>query len=568
MSLKSPKNPKILDSLNNALTILLKYGIAPLASGKAFDRILKGRAGKLGFEVDTTLNIWQRVRLATQELGPTAVNFAKFLCSRPDILPQELISEFYNLEFKSEPFLKSTAVEIFEKSTNFSVEKTFSYFDNYSFIQDGYSRTFRAKLLTGEDVAIKILLPEAYDNAVSDIKLLKRLAFLFSGYLKNKGIDNPLGIINAFEKLLMKKFDLTREAEMIKRFAKAYKQISDFVVPDVFSRYSTQSILVTTYYNSVSITDANEFLSWGLDHRKVSDTFLKSYISGMLNTGLFVGQLSDGAVRIMPDGRVLFWDFGSTRLLTTVQRNLICDIVAALTTQNSKVLANSLRKISYDSEIYDYRAFKDDVQYLVDNLYFMESSEHYMREFSFGIMRIAYKHKIAVPGVVFTAFTALSNAEDIALSITPTCLISEFFKPYGKKLQLERMSPERFKNHLTQNLSQAGDFLENSPLELSIILKKIRRGELSGNLNITDFRHFIRRIDVVANKLIYTLFIVVLILSSTVIMVFSGDSYKVFSVPLFSLIGFAAASFLTVLLILYALGTRFRVEEKNDTEQD
>jgi hypothetical protein len=51
-------------------------------------------------------------------------------------------------------------------------------------------------------------------------------------------------------------------------------------------------------------------------------------------------------------------------------------------------------------------------------------------------------------------------------------------------------------------------------------------------------------------------------------MVFSGDSYKVFSVPLFSLIGFAAASFLTVLLILYALGTRFRVEEKNDTEQD
>lgn len=220
MSLKSPKNPKILDSLNNALTILLKYGIAPLASGKAFDRILKGRAGKLGFEVDTTLNIWQRVRLATQELGPTAVNFAKFLCSRPDILPQELISEFYNLEFKSEPFLKSTAVEIFEKSTNFSVEKTFSYFDNYSFIQDGYSRTFRAKLLTGEDVAIKILLPKAYDNAVSDIKLLKRLAFLFSGYLKNKGIDNPLEIINAFEKLLMKKFDLTREAEMIKRFAK------------------------------------------------------------------------------------------------------------------------------------------------------------------------------------------------------------------------------------------------------------------------------------------------------------------------------------------------------------
>lgn len=566
MPLKFPKNPKIFDKFNNALTVLFKYGITPFAENGRLKRL----AEKAGVETLKDVHArskWEKIRLATQELGPTAVYFAKFLCSRPDILPLELISEFSLLEFDKIPVTKATAIEIFENSTRRKADKTFSYFDSYCFFQNGYAAVFRAKLLTGEDVAVKIILPEAYDNAVSDIKLIKRLAKFADIFLERHGIQNADEIISSFEEIIMPKLDLNNEAETIKRFKKAYRDMKNFAVPEVFLNYSSEKTLVTSYYNTSGITKAKEFTAWGLDHRKVSDTFLNTFITGMLTTGLFIGSLSDDIVRIMPEGKVAFSDFGSANLLSSVQRNLISDIVAALTTQNSGVLANSLRKIAFNSDVKNYQEFKNDVQLLADNLYFMESSEHYMREFSFGIMRICFKHKLTLPAEILRAFSALSDAENIALSITPTCLISEFFKPYGKKLQFERFSPERFKNTINKNLSQASDFLENSPLELSVILKKIRQGQLYTNINITDFNFFIQRIDIAANKLIFCFIIGILILSATISAVFTKDGFMIFGLPVLSFAGFTLALFFGIMLLAYVLGTRFK-QHKKDVENN
>jgi len=565
---ETPKNPKIFDKLNNALSVLFKYSIAPFTSDSRLKRFLKN---KTNIKPETTvvekLNKWERIRLATQELGFTAVYFARFLCARPDILPHELISEFSLLEVKKNTISKAVALEIFEKQTRRKADKTFSYFDNHCSFQNGYAAVFRAKLLTGEDVSVKIILPQAYEDTMIDIKIIRRLASLSDYFLEKHGILDPLEIIDAFSQTIVPQLDLRNEAETIKRFSKAYRDMKDFVVPQVFSQYSTEATLVTTYYNTVNITNAKEFTSWGLDHRKVSDTFLSTFITGMLTTGLFIGTLSDGIVRIMPNGKVVFADFGSSYLLSSLQRNLISDVVAAVTTQNSKVLANSLRKIAFNSEFQNYQEFKNDVQLLTDNLYFMESSEHYMREFSFGVMRICFKHKIALPAEILYAFSALSAAENIALSITPTCLISDFFKPYGKKLQFERISPERFKTNINQNLSQASDFLENSPLELSVILNKIRKGQLLTNINITDFNLFLRRIDIVTNKLSACFLIGILILSATIAATFSKDSFMFLGLPIISIVGYAAALLLSIVLFVYHLGTGVK-NKKQDEDTD
>ena len=253
----------------------------------------------------------------------------------------------------------SFALEIFEKYTKRSAEKTFSYFDNYCFLQDGYSRTYRAKLLTGEDVSVKILLPDTVAEVTADIKLLRRLAKLTGSLLERIGMKNPTKIIDDFELTIMPKLNLNNEAEMVKRFAKAYKNMKDFSIPGIFSQFTSSNTLVTTYSNTTSITDAEEFTKWGFDHKKVADTFLRTTISGMLDSGLFLSAPMDSIIRISTSNKIVITDYGSTMLLTTEQRGYITDIVAALSTQNSKVLANSLRKIAISPEIFDYQVFKN-----------------------------------------------------------------------------------------------------------------------------------------------------------------------------------------------------------------
>ncbi|MBR4271630.1 MAG: AarF/ABC1/UbiB kinase family protein, partial [Bacteroidales bacterium] len=510
---------------------------------------------------DPSLNRWQRMRLATQELGPTAVRLAQYLALRPDILPDELIAEFANLEFPKLTITRADAEKIFEQYTHRAAAKTFQYFDNQSTLQDGFTATFRAKLLTGEDVAVKILPPDTQSVVLADITLFKRLASLTSGVLAKLGVNNPVALIEDFERTILPELDLSKETDKMRRFNKAYKGVIGFVVPEVFAQYTSTNSLVTGYYNSTSVANANEFVPWGLQQKAIADRFLIIFVSGMLETGLFLASPLKEIIRVLPDGRIHFADYGTAGLLTSDQRVWINDVVAALSTRNSMVLADSMRKLSYNSEVYDFQLFRNDIQSLADNLYFMESTDYYMREFALGIMRIAYKHKLQLPAEVVSAFNALAIAENIALSITPTSRISEVFKTYGNRLMRDRMQPDRFKTLFNKNMTQVSDFLEVSPLELSLILKKLRRGELSANLSISNSPTFFRRIDVSVNKICYVILIAVLVISATLIMVFGQNMYMFMGIPLASGIAYALAIVMALCLMIYNARTRYNPEE-------
>ena len=558
MPLKSTSN-KALDRLNNAVNILIKYGFQSILVKTG---LLTRKVTQRNFpDIDPSLNKWQRMRLATQDLGPTAVRLAQYLALRPDILPDELISEFAHLEFPKLTITKAEAESIFEKFTHRAAAKTFQYFDNQSTLQDGFTATFRAKLLTGEDVAVKILPPDTQSVVLADIALFKRLASLTSGVLEKLGVNNPVALIEDFERTILPELDLSKEADKMRRFTKAYKGLSSFVVPELFPQYTSTNSLVTYYYNSTSVANASEFVAWGLQQKAVADRFLSIFISGMLDTGLFLATPLKEIIRVLPDGRIHFADYGTAGLLTSDQRVWINDVVAALSTRNSMVLADSMRKLSYNSEVYDFQLFRNDIQSLADNLYFMESTDYYMREFAMGIMRIAYKHKLLIPAEVVSAFNALAIAENITLSITPTSRIAEFFKTYGNRLLRDRMQPDRFKTLFNKNMTQVSDFLEVSPLELSLILKKLRRGEFVANLSIKESNKFFRRIDVSVNKLCYIIIIAVLIISATLIMVFGHDMYMFMGIPLASGIAYALALIMALWLLIYNARTRYNSEK-------
>ena len=558
MPLKSTSN-KALDRLNNAVNILIKYGFQSILVKTG---LVTRKVTQRNFpDIDPSLNKWQRMRLATQDLGPTAVRLAQYLALRPDILPDELISEFAHLEFPKLTITKAEAESIFEKFTHRAAAKTFQYFDNQSTLQDGFTATFRAKLLTGEDVAVKILPPDTQSVVLADIALFKRLASLTSGVLEKLGVNNPVALIEDFERTILPELDLSKEADKMRRFTKAYKGLSSFVVPELFPQYTSTNSLVTYYYNSTSVANASEFVAWGLQQKAVADRFLSIFISGMLDTGLFLATPLKEIIRVLPDGRIHFADYGTAGLLTSDQRVWINDVVAALSTRNSMVLADSMRKLSYNSEVYDFQLFRNDIQSLADNLYFMESTDYYMREFAMGIMRIAYKHKLLIPAEVVSAFNALAIAENITLSITPTSRIAEFFKTYGNRLLRDRMQPDRFKTLFNKNMTQVSDFLEVSPLELSLILKKLRRGEFVANLSIKESPTFFRRIDVSINKLCYVIIIAVLIISATLIMVFGQNLYMFMGIPLASGIAYALALIMALWLLIYNARTRYNSEK-------
>ncbi len=554
-----------LSRISKVANILIQNGFEDFVVSTGLNRFLPDGYKSNADKPSESLNRWQRIRAAIEQLGPTMIKFANYLSCRPDILPQQLLTEFASMQTGVEPFGKSVAIKIFEQATKLSVDKVFSYFDNYSFFCEGYGCSFRAKLLTGEDVAVKVLMPNAKTVVLTDLTLIRDFVSLTESYLISIGIHRPLEIVDMFEDSILPQLDFRNEADMIRRFAMAYQKKSGLVVPQVFSRFTTEQTIVTEYFNAVDAADSFEFTSWGINRKSTADNFLKIFVSGLLETGVFHCSPSTSIVAVLPDGRIALSDFSYTEMLTSEQRSYLCDVVAALSTRNSRVLSESLRKLAVGGEIDDYQIFRNEIQRLADDLAYLADDVFFMRQFSFGISRIAYSQKLSLPREVLEAFSALASAESVAREIYPKVSVPELFKPYGTKLFLEKFTPDKVKSRVSQNLSQAADLLETSPLELSVILKKLRHGKLTANHKVIGLGFLIKKLDTAVNKLVYAIIIAALIIGSSMLMLSDSGIYKILGFPLASIIGYALALVLAISLLTYTVRNRFSNKENIDS---
>ncbi|NQE44981.1 protein kinase UbiB [ANME-1 cluster archaeon GoMg2] len=113
------------------IAILVKYGfgevLAKLELQKHLDFGKGFILGKSAAEI-AAVSHWGRVRMALEELGPTFVKFGQIMSTRPDMIPQELITELEKLQDRVPPFSTEDAKRIIEEELGSSVDSLFRDF--------------------------------------------------------------------------------------------------------------------------------------------------------------------------------------------------------------------------------------------------------------------------------------------------------------------------------------------------------------------------------------------------------------------------------------------------------
>ena len=174
---------------------------------------------------------WERVRLIIEELGPTFIKLAQALSNRADLLPQALIDEFEKLQSNVPPFDVAVARQLIEQELGRPISEVFSEFDDVTLGSASIGQVHRARLLTGEEVVVKVQRPGVREKVRSDLALLHELVRLTAGFLQKQGLANPQDIVDAFERSMSKELDYTAEARSMEQFRKLYEDYTTFYVP-------------------------------------------------------------------------------------------------------------------------------------------------------------------------------------------------------------------------------------------------------------------------------------------------------------------------------------------------
>ena len=494
-----------LTRLKQVGEVLLKYGFEDVVTTTPLRRLVSNRR-RLSWQqadravFDTTR--WERIRLIIEELGPTFIKLAQALSNRADLLPQALIDEFEKLQSNVPPFEVAVARQLIEAELKQPLEAVFSDFEDVPIGSASIGQVHRARLLTGEDVVIKVQRPGVQEKVRGDLALLHELVRLTGNFLSNYGLSNPQDVVDAFERSMSKELDYTAEARSMEQMRKLYEHYTTFYIPKPYREFSTSKILVIEFVKGCKITDKEQLTAWGLSPATVAENGMDIYLTQIFEFGFFHADPHPGNVLVRPDGSIVLIDFGMVGKLTKQQKYAFAGVFIGMARQDARSMALNFRRLALTSEIPDMRAFEADLMQIIEDFAVLDVKEMSMSDLADSLQGIIYRYKLQVPGAVFLILRALVILEGIGKVLHPNFNTFEFVRPYGARIVKEQYSRENILSEAEYTGTQLLALLQTLPADIRQIVRKISKGELRVKVELSGYNSLMRKADELVGRTI------------------------------------------------------------------
>jgi len=494
--------------------------------------------------------------MVIEELGVTFIKLGQLLSNRADILPVQLIAELEKLQNEVPPFPFLQVKQIIEQETRQSLDHLFSYFDEKPLGSASIGQVHRARLRDGRDVVVKIRRPGVKQLVITDLELLRELVRLTEAYLKKQGLLNPEELLKTLEKTLLKELDFNIEAHNLEYFRGFYSDETSFYVPAPFKKLSSERVLIMELIHGCKITNTQQLVAWGHDPKKIAELGMDIYLKQIFQFGYFHADPHPGNILVQKNGVISLIDFGMTGKLLKRDKLAFAGILLGMANKDPRAMAINFRKLAIDHDIKDNRSFEYRLAELIEEFSSLELEQINISAFTVELQRIIYDYRIKVPGNIFLMLRALVILEGIGEKIHPEFKTFEFFKPYGKQLLLEQLSPKDLASDLMFTGSQILSFLNKFPSELKYILRKVRKGELYYHVEYHGLEPVTRKLNGMANRLIMAMIICTLVLCSTLLLIYPGVMPMIYNIPVLSWVGFIISAVMSLLLMLSMMRNR------------
>jgi len=542
------------------MSIFVKYGFEDVIANSTLRNIVPESLRLKWIRQDRPAlqySRFERIRMAAEELGPTFVKLAQVLSNRPDLVPEGLVKEFEKLQDRVPPFDAETAKSIIELELGKPLEEIFSDFKTVPMASASIGQVHRATLIDGTEVVVKVQRPDVKEIVERDLQLIWEIVQRSDRYLKKQGVLNALDVVAAFERSMVKELDYSNEARNIQRFRTFYKNESNFYIPQVYRNISTDKVLVIEFVSGCKFTDKKQIREWGLNPKKIVENGLNIYLKQIFEYGYFHADPHPGNVLIRPDGIICLIDFGMVGQLSRRDKLAFANVFIAMAEQDSRKMAQAMRKLAISDGIKDLRLLEADLQELIDDYVLLDVSEGSIADVIAKLQNIMVRYEMVVPAGIFLIFRALAILEGIGKIMHPTLNTYDFIRPFGVKILQQKFSPENLWNEFQYRSDQLSGFLTGLPTDIRELLGQAKNGKLNITISHQGYGYLLKKLDSIVNRLIITFIICSLIIASSIMATIPTptDFMTRHGLPYWSVFGYTVAGILSLILI-YAIFRR------------
>ena len=493
----------------------------------------------------------ERMRLALEELGPTFVKLGQILSTRPDVIPAAFVREFEKLQdnvpsFSFEEVLTQIAAEL-----GGPVEQFFAEIDPVPLAAASIAQVHRARLRSGEDVAIKVRRPGIVAVVESDISALMSLAELAERHVSGSELYDPVGVVREFARTIRREMDFSREAHTIEKFRDNFIDTPWMYFPRVYWEQSSRAVLTMEYVAGIKVSNWEKLSCQGLDCKLIARRGADSFLEMVLNHGFFHGDLHPGNVLILPDNVICLLDYGIVGRLDEELKTFLTDILAAIIKRDMDEVVSLLLFAGDIPDILDIRALKRDLYNFIDGYYEIPLKEIEVGRMLMEFIEIITLYNIRIQSDLMLLVKSLVLIEAMGRALDPSFDMAEHLQPFIVKAVRQKFSPLRISRDINQILFSYLNLARNIPRDLKEIINRINRNKFKIDLEHRGLDKFTADFDRSINRLSTSMILAAVIIGSSIIMqTEKGPMFRGF--PLLAFMGYTVAGFVGLWLV-YAI---------------
>ncbi|MEX0617493.1 MAG: ubiquinone biosynthesis regulatory protein kinase UbiB [Pseudohongiellaceae bacterium] len=414
---------------------------------------------------------YRRLRLALEDLGPIYIKLGQLLSTRRDFLDMALADELQSLQDRVPPFNTPGITEIVELALGLPADRVFSELNQEPLASASVAQVHSARLISGEEVVVKVIRPGIDKTVNADIKLLQLMAaFVEKATTIGKRL-HAIEVIRDYERIIQDELNLVAEGANTTQLRRNFENSDKLYIPKVFWEYSRSNVLVMERIYGIPVSDIASLKAHGIDLKKLAETGVEIFFTQVFTHSYFHADMHPGNIFVAPD-----------KVAQPQYIAIDCAIIGSLSKDDQQYLARNLlaifkrdyRKVARlhvecgwvpkETKIHEFEAA---MRTVCEPIF-----EKPLKDISFGqllvqLFRTAGRFNMEVqPSLVLLQKTLL-NVEGLGRQLYPDLDLWKTALPFLESWNARRMNPFTLMARVQENVP---DWIEQLPMLPQILI--------------------------------------------------------------------------------------------------
>ena len=489
------------------------------------------------------------------ELGPFYVKLGQLLSTRPDLLPANYIEALTALQAQVPPVAWTDIEIVITEQLAKPIEQVFKYINTQPIAAGSIGQIHRATLLSGEEVAIKVLRPGIEKIVAQDSALIKGIADLVALTEFGQSYD-VVNLAEEFIKAVNAELDFTQEGHYTDQLRynltqSRWSEPKQLVIPKIYWDLTNSKLLVLEWLEGKQILEADvsrPATEQAISQRKseITRILFRSFFQQIYIDGFFHADPHPGNIFYLDDGRVALIDCGMVGRLDPQTQQILTELLLAIVDLDAKRCSQLTIKLSESVVPITLVQLEVDYERMLRKYYNLNLNQINFSEVVYELLQIARRNRIKLPGNLGLFAKSLANLEGTARKFNPDINILEEVKPLLTNILEQQLIGSTPLQTALRTVLDLKSFSLKYPRQIEVLLDGLTSETLNVNLKIRDLDNLRRSLDNSANRLAFSVIIGSLIIGAAIV----TASTQSRQLTIISTVLFATASFIGLWLVV------------------